>query len=196
MFPVDTVSIPQWTSQGVLSPFNPVAPTQTDRSPYLVTLTDLILRYATSEDRTQILHGFLDFRAKLHSAHIDNGFQWIDGSFLEHIEMIEERSPRDIDVITFFHPPNGRNQADMVHDSPRLFNPVHTKADYHVDAYFVQLNVDNPEILIEISTYWYSLWSHRRNGQWKGYLQIDLSSADDQVAQVNLERIMYSGGQP
>jgi hypothetical protein len=193
---VDTVSIPQWTTQGVLSPINPVAPAQTDRSPYLVTLTDLVLRYTTSKDRIQILRGFLEFRTKLHSALLDKGFQWIDGSFLEHIEMVEGRPPRDIDVVTFFHLPNGQTQADMVNKFPRLFNPTFTKADYSVDGYFVQLNVDKPESLVAQSTYWYSLWSHRCNGQWKGYLQIDLSSADDQVAQVNLERIMNSGGQP
>ena len=41
----------------------------------------------------------------------------------------------------------------------------------------------------------YSLWSHRRNGQWKGYLQIDLSPIDDTVAEANLSKMLNKGGQ-
>lgn len=190
------LSIPQWTSQGVLPPVNSVAPTAADRSPYPVTLTDLVLRYATSQARNRILRGFLEFRAALHSARLDKGFQWVDGSFLEDVQMIEGREPRDVDVVTFFHLPDGQTQEDLVRNSPRLFNPVDTKADYRVDAYFVQLNGNAPEPLVGQSAYWYSLWSHRRNGQWKGYLQIELSSANDQVAQANLEKMTSQGGQP
>ncbi|WP_414651656.1 DUF6932 family protein [Hafnia paralvei] len=29
------------------------------------------------------------------------GFQWVDGSFTENIELIERRTPNDVDVVTF-----------------------------------------------------------------------------------------------
>ena len=58
------------------------------------------------------------------------------------------------------------------------------------------LNGDEPEPLVRQSTYWYSLWSHRRNGQWKGFLQIDLSPADDLIAEANLGKMLNKGGQP
>ena len=86
------VAIPDWNAQGVLPPINPASPTSFDRSPYQISLTDLVLRYATSAARETILGGFLRFRAALHAAGLIQGFQWIDGSFLEHIELIEERS--------------------------------------------------------------------------------------------------------
>lgn len=70
------------------------------------------------------------------------------------------------------------------------------RPDHHVDAFFVQLNGGVPEPLVGQSTYWYSLWSHRRNGQWKGYLQIDLSPTDDAIAETNLSKMMNKGGQP
>ena len=72
------LSIPQWTAQGVLPPINSSIPTTTDRSPYEVSLTDVVLRYATSPERNAIFEGFLRFRAALHAAGLDKGFQWIE----------------------------------------------------------------------------------------------------------------------
>lgn len=190
------VSIPQWTSQGVLPPNNSTEPTSFDRSPYEVPMTDLVLRYGTSVERKSILKGFLGFRSALSKAGLVNGFQWIDGSFLENIESTEGRSPRDMDVVTFFHLPDGFAPESMLRDTPRLFNPMCTKEDFHVDAYFVRLNGGVPEELVWQSAYWYSLWSHRRNGQWKGYLRVVLSSVDDEVAQANLDNVTYQGDRP
>lgn len=36
--------------------------------------------------------------------------------------------------------------------------------------------------LIRKATYWYSMWSHRRNQAWKGYLEVDLDPAFDRQA--------------
>ena len=124
------------------------------------------------------------------------GFQWVNGSFVEDIETTEERKPADIDTVTFFHLPDGETEQSLVTASPHLFDPVHSQQDYHVDAYFVPLDGDVPEPLVGQSAYWYSMWSHRRNGQWKGYLQIDLSSTDDVIAKANLDRMTVQGGQP
>ncbi len=181
-----SVAIPAWTPEGVLPPINPASPTSTDRSPYEVTLTDLVLHFSTSVDRRTILTGFLSFRAALHKLGLVQGFQWLDGSFLENVETSENRSPRDIDVVTFFHLPNGSTQQSLLQQDPRLFDPRETKHNYHVDAYFVQLDAGSPELLVARSTYWYSMWSHRRSGEWKGFLQIQLAPGEDSVAQANL----------
>ncbi|WP_426763559.1 DUF6932 family protein [Hafnia paralvei] len=29
------------------------------------------------------------------------GFQWVDGSFTENVELIERRTPNDVDVVIF-----------------------------------------------------------------------------------------------
>lgn len=176
--------IPEWTSQGVLPPISAVA----ERSPYRTSLTDLVLRYATSATRNTILQGLVSFRQALHALGLDSGFQWVDGSFVENVELIENRAPHDVDVVTFYYSPGGQTQEDLLSLAPGLFTPSSTKATYHVDAYFVELNGNTPAVLVGQTTYWHSLWSHRRNEQWKGYLQVDLSSADDQAAQANLDQ--------
>lgn len=188
-----TASIPKWNAQGVLPPNDPINPTSAERSPYTVSLTDFVLHFGTTDKRQAILQGLLDFRAALHAAGLGNGFQWVDGSFLEDIKTIENREPADMDVVTFFHLPQGQTQQSFASAHPDIFIHADTKQRFHVDAYFVPLDDNPPAHLVERSAYWYSLWSHRRNGQWKGYLQIDLSPTDDATAKAELQNAAGEG---
>ncbi len=188
-------SIPDWNAQGLLPPISELAPTSYERSPYRVSLVDLILRLATTPKRTSILEGFLSFRSALHNVGLIRGFQWVDGSFMENIELIEERDPGDIDVVTFYHSPVGKTQQELIEQHQHLFDSGNTKEDYCVDAYYKELDGDNPEVLVWQASYWYSLWSHRRTRQWKGFLQIDLSPAEDEVAKANLGKLSGEGNQ-
>ena len=190
-----TLSIPQWTAQGVLPPIVPGTSTTADRSPYKVPLTDVVLQYATSPERNAIIEGFLRFRAALHEAGLDKGFQWIDGSFLENIEVMENRPPNDMDVVTFYHLPPGKTQQSILDAAPQLFSNEHSKQAYQIDAYIVQLNNQSPEQLFKVSTYWYSLWSHRRNDLWKGYLQVDLAPDEDDIARTSLDAKQGEAGE-
>src|SRR5260221_6895823 len=130
---MSTISIPTWNAQGVLSPLDVLNPTSATRSPYRVSLTDLILRFNTSPERNAILDGFLRFRAALHETGVVAGFQWLDGSFLEDIETLESRSPNDIDVVTFFHLPVGVTQAALKSKNPILFDLGQAKLTFSVD---------------------------------------------------------------
>lgn len=188
-------AIPSWTASGVLPPIDSTSPTSSDRSPYEVKLDNLIRHFNDSAERRAILAGLLDFRAGLHGLGIVRGFQWLDGSFLEHVEARENRSPRDIDVVTFYHLPEGLTQGRLLaRASP--FDSRHAKSTYHVDAYFVQLDARSPEVLVNRSVYWYSIWSHRRDGLWKGFLQIDLAPDADAMARKGLVASSARGGQP
>ena len=193
---MNMVVIPNWTPQGVLPPINSVSPTSTNRSPYVVSLTDVVMRFATSPERIRILAGLLDYRAALHTLGLSSGFQWLDGSFLEEIETLESRAPRDIDVVTFYHLPNGVSQQDLYLVNPQMFSSAQAKINYHVDGYLQELKVGNPEVLVENATYWYSMWSHRRDQLWKGFLQIDLAPNEDITARANLNASTATGGQP
>jgi hypothetical protein len=188
-----SVSIPDWNAQGILPPNDSSNPTSAERSPYSVSLTDFILHFGTTPKRQTILDGLLDFRELLHTASLSQGFQWVDGSFLENIETIENRPPDDMDVVTFFHLPQGQTQQSFASDHPDLFNHAGVKNHFHIDAFFVPLDDNPPVKLVERAAYWYSLWSHRRNGQWKGYLQIDLSAADDATAKAELQKVAGEG---
>ena len=100
-----TVSIPAWNEMGLLPPIDPELPTSPQRSPYSVTLLDVVMRFSTSAERRKVLRGFLDYRAGLHKMGFCNGFQWLDGSFLEDVEILERRPPKDIDVVSFLRAP-------------------------------------------------------------------------------------------
>ena len=76
-------------------------------SPYTVSLSEVIKRHATSEARVRILTGLLDFRADLRAVGINDGLQWLDGSFVEDVEGIRGRAPADMDLVTFAHLPVG-----------------------------------------------------------------------------------------
>ena len=194
------VPIPAWNAMGLIPPLGSVDPTAAERSPYAVSLSEVVLRFGTSTDRRRILDGFLRYRARLHAAGLASGFQWLDGSFLEDIEVIEGRSPNDLDVVTFFHLPTGISQAQMQACAPDAFpltraERVAFKGVFFVDPYFVHLGAPS-ERLVGASTYWYSLWSHRRDGAWKGYLRVDLRPTEDATAAHYLSAAPAAEGTP
>lgn len=173
-------SIPAWSSAGVLPPIRPSAPGNSpDRSPYAVELAAMVDRFSTSPERMAILDGLLRFRADLHEAGITSGFQWLDGSFLEQVEALEGRAPRDMDVVTFLDLPPGQDQRSLVQHYGMLFDQKHVKTTYDMDAYFVVLGQPLDMGSVRRVSYWYSLWSHRRDGLWKGFVQIDLDPSQD-----------------
>jgi hypothetical protein len=174
--PMPIVAIPSWNALGLLPPIDPDQAVSPRRSPYPVSLQDVVMRFSTSPDRRAILRGFLDYRAALHRLGIQNGFQWINGSFLEDVEMLERRAPRDLDVVTFFHDPAedlGSSEDDLVVDH------VAARDRFKVDAYLLELDRISPRELTRWSAYWYSMWSHRRTQAWKGFLQIELAPTED-----------------
>ncbi len=195
-----TVPIPAWNPVGVIPPFDEARPASMERSPYVVSLADFILRFGQSEERRRILDGFLRYRAALHAAGLVAGFQWVDGSFLEQVERLEARAPNDLDLVTFYHLPAGTSQAELFTRAPHLFHVTATakralKVTFHVDPYPVSLGTA-PERLTRLSAYWYSMWSHRRNGVWKGFVQIDLAPTEDPRAAAALASLGSQGAQP
>jgi hypothetical protein len=178
-----TVDIPDWNANGVIPPVSSAGPTSAERSPYVASLSEFILRFDTSPKRHQILNGFMQYRGRLHTAGLTKGFQWLDGSFLENIEIKESRDPNDLDLVTFYFLPARANQRQIQLQAPGLF-PTNTiergnlKKNYFVDPYFVSLESQTP-LLVEQTTYWYSMWSHRRDFTWKGFVQIDLDPRED-----------------
>lgn len=174
------MSLPEWTNLGVLPPVHPTeAEHGLNRSPYPITLQELLDRFSTSAERIDILRGFLSYRAALHAAGIVRGFQWLDGSFMENVERLEDRPPRDMDVVTFFHIPEGIDQVALAARSRALFTPQETKHAYRVDAYAMTLGTTLAERHVKMIAYWYSMWSHRRDGTWKGFVQVDLGPEQD-----------------
>ncbi|HEY7374529.1 MAG TPA: hypothetical protein VIF57_20365 [Polyangia bacterium] len=191
---MSVVPIPAWTADGVLPPLDASQPVAPERSPYLVSLVDYVLRFGDTADRRAILDGLLRYRAALHSLGLVRGFHWLDGSFLEHIERIEGRSPNDLDLVTFFHLPPAASQLQLLSKIGGLLGPS-AKATYRVDAYLQHLGMA-PELLARQAAYWYSVWSHRRNQLWKGFVQIDLNPGEDGAAVATLASFPKAGTTP
>lgn len=183
---------PRWNSVGVLPPVRPDHKGHSpERSPYSVSLLTLVERFSSSPERIKILQGFLSFRACLHELGITSGFQWLDGSFMEQVELLEDRPPNDIDVVTFFELPEGQTQRSLVEKNSDAFKTDYLKSTFLVDGYFTQLGQSINQQQVKNITYWYSMWSHRRDSVWKGFIQVNLDPAEDADAQQMLAQ--YGG---
>lgn len=183
--------IPAFNHSHVLPPFVGDSPTQqANASPYVTTVAELSHRLGFTDERRQILRGLLAYRAALRGLGFVRGVQWIDGSFVEHVEKHQSRAPRDIDVITFAHTPVGLSPAQilaMTEQHPDVFVPAETRLRYSCDAYLVRLD-GNPEKLLVRAAYYHGLFSHRRSDNvWKGLLTLPLQS-DDAEALATLTR--------
>lgn len=110
------VPIPSWNNEGLLPAVDVTAPTSANRAPYAVSLSDFVMRFSTSAERIEILEGFLKYRAALHAVGLIAGFQWVDGSFVENVEICprRRRSPHDVDVVTFYEMPVGATQSSLL----------------------------------------------------------------------------------
>jgi hypothetical protein len=150
-------------------------------SPYNVPLTELVLRLGSTPTRRSLLMGLLDYRVACHRIGMRDGFQWVNGSFVECASPQDGGEPSDIDVVTFFHVPTGETQESLLQADASLFDFRESKAKYKIDGYFVGLDNDL-QYLVRTITYWNSLWSHTRQDVRKGYLQIALSDDNDVVA--------------
>ncbi|WP_432692858.1 DUF6932 family protein [Morganella morganii] len=184
-------NIPNWNDVGIIPPLWESSGADFNRSPYKTSSIELVDKYAINKKRAAILKGFLAFRSRLYSINVTDGFQWINGSFTENVELTSSRKPNDIDLVTFFHVPHGGTQQSMLQSDFELFTPK-VKELYFVDAYWQNLGAD-PITLVKMSAYWYSMWSHKRDMTWKGFLQIPLSATDDDQASIILNDMILGG---
>jgi hypothetical protein len=129
----------------------------------------------------------LAFRAELHKLGIICGLQWLDGSFLENVEILENRVPHDLDVVTFYQLPAEETQLSLTQKNKDIFDQAYLKSTFAIDGYFSMLGLPVDDKRIKHITYWYGMWSHRRNGLWKGFVQIYLDPSQDTEANKILE---------
>lgn len=175
--------IPKWTMSGIIPPVAPGHDGASERrSPYRADLLQLVDRFATTLERVEILEGLLGFRSRLHGLGLVSGVQWLNGSFSEDVENVEERSPNDIDVVTWLYVPPQIDLRQVATNSPDLFIREQCKNMYKVDAFWGELGVPLDEGCIGYVCYWYSMWSHRRSGVWKGFISVDLAPDEDATA--------------
>jgi len=181
--------IPTHNLSGVLPPFTGDSPVyKASVSPYPCSVGEFAGRFSSSSERAALLSGFLEYRAALLACGFTDGFQWVDGSFLENIEALKGRPPGDIDVVTLLHRPVSiKTSADwkaFVEANADLLFPQFIKSRFRCDAYIVDLDVRS-DILVKDVYYWYGLFSHQRSTfLWKGMLEIPLRSDDGRALEI------------
>jgi hypothetical protein len=178
--------IPAFNESSVLPPYIGNEPgNRGTMSPYEASMSELVRRFATTEERIAILDGLLSYRHALAQVGILDGFQWIDGSFVENVELSRNRPPQDVDIITFAYRPNAVTSdaawLDFFRNHQELFHPALTKDRYKCDAYYIDLE-KHGNLLVDDTRYWSGLFSHQRSTfLWKGMVRIPLRSDDDQA---------------
>ena len=175
--------IPDFTISGVLPPFIGASPTHpAGMSPYPTTLTRIATKMCGSSERKDIFRGLIAYRQQLANLGMSDGFQWLSGSFMEDIENLETRPPNDIDVVTFFHRPMVATDdvawKAFVTMNAQQWDRGLVKSMFKCDVFFVDLNTV-PSNIVNLTRYWFGLFSHRRGGLWKGLLQIPLNVTMD-----------------
>jgi hypothetical protein len=176
------IPIPTFVPPGILPPFIGNPQNAGGYSPYRVSVSAVVQRFSGSVERRIMLEGLLRYRAALHQAGFLTGFQWLDGSFIEEIERLEDRPPGDIDVVSFIQSPHPVANRALIKS---LVSPT-SKIAFHCDAYFVDLNREGHHV-VRSATFWYGLFGHRRNREpWKGLLEIDLDPTEDGNARTTL----------
>ena len=179
--------IPEWDRRGFLPPWLGELGQAVSHPPYLVPLTDFVLRFGDTARRREILTGFLDYRNALHTAGLVRGFQWVNGSFVTNTAQIANRDPNDIDVVTFYHLPEGYTQETLLNTSPTTFDRTAVLAKYNADTDIICLDTSDMFYLLKVSVFWHSFWSHTIQGYRKGYLVIPLDNSMDASARMILD---------
>jgi len=155
-------------------------------SPYACTTVDLCQRLGMTPERRAILGKFLDFRDRLNNEGLTNGFQWLDGSFLEDVETRESRPPKDLDLVTVYWGYDRAFQTGLLSRFREFASPALSKAAYSLDHYNFDAGF-HPTVTLEQTRYWILLFSHNRQAVWKGILRIELNTpAEDAVARQEL----------
>lgn len=178
------MSIPPFNHHGVIRPFNGSQPDGDlgQLSPYQATPKDVINSLGFSSDRKELLKCWIDYRRELTKVGLGSGFQWLVGSFVE-----DGKSPKDIDLVTFHHKPNGSlSIEEIINRHPNLFRRDLAKEQFRVDPKFVSLDIP-AEKLIRAAAFFLNLFSHQRETfKWKGVLQVPLGECYDAEGMVLL----------
>lgn len=172
--------IPAHNQSGVLPPFTPGALPSDEgaMAPYKSSLLEVVGRFATTSERVKILRGFIEYREFLKAHGFTHGVQWIDGSFVEQVEINLNRAPNDIDVVTYCYRPQeyfeNEKWVEFMASNPHIIDTQKLKSKYFCDAYLVDLHT-HPMFLIQQTQYWFGLFSHQRESYlWKGLIEISL----------------------
>lgn len=135
-----------------------------------------------------LFRGLLNYRAALLSLGFTQGYQWIDGSFVEDVETARGRPPNDIDLVTLTVPPAtwltltlAQVQATVA-ARPDIFDSKEAKKVFGCEAFVIDIG-QPAHVVARQLVYWYALFSHQRTTfMWKGMVEVPIVSDDTAAA--------------
>jgi hypothetical protein len=147
----------------------------------------LVLATGFSPERKAILEGFLLFRNELKKMGLQ-GFQWVDGSFVEDVENSERRRPpSDVDLLTWVFLPEGLDPEKQIEWYKRVaawYYGLDAKANFKCDAYIAPV-FPNGTSYMDDAIYWSGLFSHSKEGEsWKGFFQVGLADDENEAMMI------------
>lgn len=182
--------VPGFNEQGILPPIIGSDPTTADRSPYYVSMPDFVRAFATNEHRRVLVRNLLSYRELIAQDGYVSGLQFLDGSFVENVEITRGRPPQDIDVFTMLNAPQ-KYLSDFSLWEARgshfwasaVANNILNKQRFSLDTYALLIEEQEFGDNIKNVMYWYSLFSHQRETfAWKGFVAVDFNRDQDAEA--------------
>lgn len=189
--------IPDFTKEGLLPAHNGDPANRRASSPYPVTTVELCERFGTSPERREILRGFIQLRLLMRQLEVTEGFQWVNGRFVEK-DNGRRKAPDHVQVVTFYKPSPLLRHPDYAEMVKPLQNVGATRSKFAVDHSIVSLDIDDKatgrtdlnklQTLIDHTRHYSGLLSHQAESNvWKGLLRVELNTAADDLAA--LERL-------
>jgi hypothetical protein len=158
-------------------------------------MSEVVASLGTTSHRKALLSGLLGYRELLYKLGYENGFQFIDGSFCENVEVTRPGNPNDIDVFSYlkrpakYFDPNDWKTAGFKEWNEEVVDRDKNKRRFLTDTYAVDINANTTvKSLVDVTIYWYGLYSHKRvTLQWKGFVVVILDKHADSLARSLLQ---------
>jgi hypothetical protein len=184
---INETIIPKFNENKVLPPHRGNPKNESDMSPFPATTLQLCERFGHSKARRPFLRGFLEFRGVLEELQMHEGFQWLDGFFMEDFEHQKIKTPEFIQVVTFYkQPPKPFPHPDLTDTFAILQDPDLLERKYNVTHNVVRLDMsaqNTPQKLVSRTRFWWGQMSHTEEEEvWKGLVQVPLNTPDDDAA--------------
>ena len=173
------MSIPPFDHNNVLPPYFGEETNRNTWSPYHCTIFDFCQRFNTSATRSELLLKLIDFRLGIVKNGLQNGFQWIGGSFVTNKEAIDTRAPNpsDIDLVTLFYGTDETffNTFDLVF--PSFADAALAKNKFNLDHYFIPIDYLGTDAIDDI-LYWVQFFTTSKLGVRKGIIKLELNTPE------------------
>lgn len=169
---VKHLPLPDWDDAGLLPHLIASDEGPTPRqSPYGCGFDTFKDRFGEGHHRRDLVEGLAAYRERIEEIGLTVAFQWVSGSIVER-----DAEPNDIDMVSFYWPPEGVARKDQMEHFARTYNDVFEKAVcrrfYGCDPNFVLLS-NHPMRLVRATSYWLSLYSYSKaHGRSRGFVAL------------------------